>query len=67
MELKEVRSKINIRINTLVNQYYIQSRTLNTKEYREKAGQHYLIAKKFQNIVNEAFDELEDTPPTLSE
>jgi predicted lysophospholipase L1 biosynthesis ABC-type transport system permease subunit len=61
--MKEIREKINRKLNTMVNQYYIQSRTLNTKELREKAGERYQVGKKMLRIINEVFDEAD----TLSE
>lgn len=61
--MKEIREKINRKLNTMINQYYIQSRTLNTKELREKAGERYQVGKKMLRIINEAFDEAD----TLSE
>lgn len=61
--MNEVREKINRKLNTMINQYYIQSRTLNTKELREKAGERYQVGKKMLRIINEVFDEAD----TLSE
>jgi len=61
--MKEIREKINRKLNTMINQYYIQSRTLNTKELREKAGERYQVGKKMLRIINEVFDEAD----TLSE
>ena len=55
--MKEIREKINRKLNTMINQYYIQSRTLNTKELREKAGERYQVGKKMLRIINEVFDE----------